>query len=337
MVNIKPTQKKRWYIKIEDCDKPMKIYASTEDEAISKLKPLVVESVEVYENYDFINYIKGITNLSTLIEDAKTKYGYKEIWKFPYGAGAILVKLYKDNDCGYYDYLEYQEYSGGCFISPITFTLGSLKEFYDDYVMELQATLMSEGYITPKELKKTKAKVIGNIGDYKFWVDNCGYFYSAHRYYYPNKKNKAEYKEFCQDSNGVLVAHDFDFYFPDKKENKDCKWWHSLDEFLKWFNEKKKQIPKYYITPTYKIVTTAKLFLPPEERKTVYRYPYFNVDRELRHCKSLLEISHTWIKMCNPKCVDINWQDTLEEMIKKYIEWKDKQSLKGKQFDKNRK
>lgn len=51
--------------------------------------------------------------------------------------------VYEDNDCGYYDYLKYQEYSGGCFIVSITFTLGNLKEFYDDYVMETQVTLMS--------------------------------------------------------------------------------------------------------------------------------------------------------------------------------------------------
>lgn len=312
---IYPTTSKRWYVKVSDSSRPMKLYMPDE-ESIKKLFKDEIVSITLCEDYEYIKYIELLIEKSVLITVQKNR----EWYQYPYGAGFLRFILSKDKNGGYYDLIKYQEWQTGRFMEPITFTLGNPRDFYLSYFSDKEINnALPDQYISPRELKKTKAKLFNRKNGEKCWVDSDGYFYSADNYFYTNKANKEEYQKFHDNPNAVLVKEWGGLY-----HNSSCNWWLSLSEFEEHFEQVKAETPSYSQTPTYEIKRFGYTKPHPDDRLTVYRYPYFNIDRELEHGKTPIQIAISWNKMCNDKYVAYDYYPEIEKMIKEYIKWKEK-------------
>lgn len=317
---MKPTLRNRWYVKISDYDSPMKIYSETEEKVRSIFHKEVIESIIPCRDFDYMNYIEKLVEQSELIATQPTAYGSREWYKMPFGAGYIRFRLGKDMNGGYYDFIEFQEWQPGKYMEPITFTASNPKDFYFDYFSDKEIkTALPDGYISAKELKKTKAKLISRKCGEKVWIDSDGYFYSCDNYSYPNKKNKEEYQKFHDNPDAVLVK-----YWSGIHSDVTIQWFSNLNEFLELFEKIKAETPSSFATPKYEIRRTGYTKLPPDERKVVYRYPYYDVDRELRHGKKPIQIAMAWNKMCNPIYVADDYYTEIERMIVEYQKWKEK-------------
>lgn len=323
---MNPTLRNRWYVQISGYDSPMKIYGGTEEKVRSMFHNEKIESITPCCDFEYMQYIEKLIEQSELIKTENTAYGSREWYNVPFGAGYIRFRLGKDKDGGYYDFIEFQEWQSGRIMEPITFTCANPTDFYLDYFSEKEIKdVLPDKYISAKELKKTKAKLFSRKNGEKCWIDDNGYFYSADNYSFPNKNNKEEYKEFHDNPEAVLVKEFGGLY-----HNYSVKWWHSLAEFQEHFKTVQAETPSFSQKPTYEIKKVGYTKPHPDDRLTVYRYPYYNVDRELRHGKRPIQIAMTWNELCNPRYVAYDYYSMIEEMIKEYIKWKEKQNALSK-------
>lgn len=319
---MKPTLRNRWYVKISGYDGSMKIYAETEERVRSMFHNEKIESITPCQDFEYMQYIEKLVEQSKLIRTDNTAHGSQEWYCVPFGAGYIRFRLGKDMNGGYYDLIEFQEWQLGKYMEPITFAVSNPKDFYLDYFSDKEIkSVLPDGYISAKELKKTKAKLISRKCGEKVWVDGDGYFYSCDDYSYPNKRNKEEYKKFHDNPNAVLIK-----YWSKIRGSYTytIQWFSNLDEFLEFFAKIKEETPASFATPRYEVRKTGYTKLPPDERKVIYRYPYYDVDCELRHGKKPIQIAMAWNEMCNPIYIAYDYYTEIERMIIEYQKWKEK-------------
>lgn len=317
---IYPTTSKRWYVKVSGYDSPMKIYGGTEEKVRSLFSNEKIETITPCRDFEYMQYLEKLIEQSTLIKTEHTAYGSREWYKLSIDGGYIIFRLGKDKEDWYYDIFEFQEHFAGKFMPPITFTCTNPTDFYLDYFSNKESKdVLPDKFISPKELKKTKAKLISRKCGEKVLIDGDGYFYSCDNYSYPNKKNKEEYQKFHDNPDAVLVK-----YWSGIHSDVTIQWFSNLNEFLELFEKIKAETPSSFATPKYEIRRTGYTKLPPDERKVVYRYPYYDVDRELRHGKKPIQIAMAWNKMCNPIYVADDYYTEIERMIVEYQKWKEK-------------
>lgn len=275
-----------------------------------------VISVEQGTDTSYIDFINRIKDKSELIG----KNDKKQFYKYPNNDSFILVRLYTDGE-DYYDYCEFQRWDCRGLQNPISWVLSNPKDFcelFDKDVVKLPQGLV----ITPKEIKKMKAKKFYNKGSETLWVDSLGYIYSAKKIVLPNKYNKAEWERFHDNPNAVKVeyvlATPSNIY-----GNAKTEWFESKESFLQFYREEKEKVLSYATSPRYEIKKIGYKKIKPEDRKVILRLPYINLDMELAYCTSVEDIALSWSKMC-----DKSWQgryfdcyDYLIDVVKHYKEW----------------
>lgn len=182
------------------------------------------------------------------------------------------------------------------------------------------------------DIKKLKAKKFYNKNNKCYWVDNKGFFYEASKDSLPTKKSKEEYKMFGGNPNAVWVCWGTEVAFL------KYKWFSSMDEFLEFFKKEKENQPKHYGTLYYKIKKKGYTKLSPEDRKVIFKLPYFDIDKTIKELSLryynenyvLHRCAELWCKeMEKIKFFEHgyeNFEQTLE-IIKKYLEWKDKNEI----------
>lgn len=310
----------RWKIKFKYADGSIdetKLYYKSEQEAYdSWSKNFEIISIEQDTDTSYMNYINKIKDKSELI----SKNDKKQLYKYSNNDSFILVKLYTDGE-DYYDYCEFQRWDCRGLQNPISFALSNPKDFcelFDKEVIELP-----QGFVvTPKEIKKMKAKRFYNKGDEALWVDSLGYIYSADKVVLPNKYNKAEWERFHDNSNAVQVeyvlATPSNIYGNSKTE-----WFESKESFLQFYREEKEKVLSYATSPRYEIKKIGYRLIKPEDRKVILRLPYINLDMELAYGTSAADIALSWSKMC-----DKSWQgktldcyDYLMNVVNNYKNW----------------
>lgn len=316
MKEIKPTSRNRWIVNLEGYNQDIKIYAETEEDVKTSFSTETILSILPCKDFEYIEYIKKLISHSQLLQ-IQSKIGYnRELYKLPFGKGYILFRLHTDEYGGYYDILDFQRHLNEL-LSPITFTMTDLTEFYKDYLQEEIASnhQKEQGWISTKELKKVKPKLFNNKGDYKFWVDSDGYFYVAEKMCYPNKRHRELFKKFGGEKEAIYVKTEYGRYYDDEFE-----WWHNRDEFLKHFRLKAKEVPAVFANPKYKIIHKGFTDVAPDDRKVILRLPYFNLNRELKETKNIRSIARTWLTLCNSKYIDPLYYELIEDLINKYVE-----------------
>lgn len=194
---------------------------------------------------------------------------------------------------------------------------------YEYELFNKDVVKLPQGFVvTPKEIKKMKAKKFYNKGGETLWVDSLGYIYSAEKIVLPNKYNKAEWERFHDNPNAVLV--EYTLATPSNiYGNSKIKWFDSIDAFLQFYQAEKAKVPSYVTSPRYEIKKIGYKKIKPEDRKVILRLPYINLDMELAYCTSVVDIALSWSKMC-----DKSWQggyfdcyDYLIDVVKHYKEW----------------
>lgn len=316
MVNIIP----RWKIKFKYSDgsiEEVKLYGEDKQTMYDKWsKNFEVISVKQDTDTSYIDYINQIKNGSELI----AQNSKKQIYKYPHNDSFILIKLYTDGD-DYYDYCEYQRWDCRDLMNPISWTLSNPKEFCEWFGKPI--TELPQGcVVTPKEIKKIKAKRFYDREGEILWVDDLGYIYSAEKSAMPNKINKTEWEKFHDNPDAVLV--NYVLATPDNSYgNSKIKWFESKETFLQFYQTEKAKVLPYATSPRYEIKKWGYRKVKPEDRKVILRLPYINLDEELTYGISPADIALSWSRMCDKK-----WQGSifdcyswLIDVVKHYKEW----------------
>jgi hypothetical protein len=319
VVNIIP----RWRIKFKYPDgniEDVKLYGEDKQTMYDKWsKNFEVISIEQDTDMSYIEYINQIkSNLELIAKNDK-----KQIYKYPRNDSFILVKLYTDGE-DFYDYCEYQRWDCRGLMNPIPWTLSNPKEFCEWFGRP--AVELSQGFVvTPKEIKKMKAKRFYDKEGEILWVDDLGYIYSAEKAAMPNKINKTEWERFHDNPNAVLVS--YVLATPDNICGQSkVKWFENKEVFLQFYQSEKAKVPSYATSPRYEIKKVGYRRVKPEDRKVILRLPYINLDGELMYGVSAEDIALSWSRMCDRK-----WQGStfdsygwLIDVVKHYKEWIDK-------------
>ncbi|MBQ2177180.1 MAG: hypothetical protein II453_19705 [Alphaproteobacteria bacterium] len=315
MVNIIP----RWRIKFKYSDgsiENVKLYGEDKQTMYDKWsKNFEVISVEQDTDTSYIDYINQIKNGSELI----AQNSKKQIYKYPHNDSFILVKLYTDGE-EYYDYCEYQRWDCRGLMNPISWALSNPKEFCEWFGRP--TVELPQGFVvTPKEIRKMKAKRFYNKEGEILWVDDLGYIYSAEKVAMPNKINKAEWEKFHDNPNAVLVS--YVLATPDNIYGKaEIKWFENKEAFLQFYQSEKAKVLPYAASPRYEIKRIGYKKPKPEDRKVILRLPYINLDGELAYGTPAEDIALSWSRMCDRK-----WQGStfdcyslLIDVVKHYKE-----------------
>lgn len=311
----------RWKIKFKYADGSegeTKIYYEDKQAAYDLWnKNFEVISIEQDTDTSYIDFINQIIAKSELINQNIKK----QLYKYWHNGSYILVRLYTDGKA-YYDYCEYQRWDCTPF-NPITWTVSNPKEFCK--LFEYDTVKLPQGYVvTPKEIKKMKAQKFYNKNGEVLWVDDLGYIYNADKADLPGKYNKAEWKKFHDNENAVLVNYTF-ATSSNSYGTSHTEWFESKEAFLR-FCASESSIPITHLKSSYEILKVGYQGKKPEDRRSILRLPYINLDAELAYGSHPEDIASTWSKMCSKR-----WQgssfccyDFLCEVVKVYKEWRAK-------------
>ena len=281
-------------------------------------KDFEIISIEQDTDTSHIAFINRIKDKSELI----SQNGKKQIYKYPHNNSFILVKFYADGD-DYYDWCEFQRWDCNGLMQPILWTVSNPKDFCE--LFDNSVEKLPQGFVvTPKEIKKMKAKKFYNKNGEVLWVDNLGYIYSVNKAALPNKRDKAEWEQFHDNPNAVWVC--YVLATPSNCIGKEkAGWFKSKESFLQFYQEEKAKVPSYCTSPRYEIKRTGYEKLKPEDRQVILRLPYMNLDMELAYGTSIQDIALSWSKMCYK-----SWQspafdcyDYLIDVVKNYKEWRE--------------
>ena len=293
----------RWLV-----DGQIKIYAETRDKVYSLFPEAF--SVEPYEDNFYLGLIDVIKNKAV---KSYTDVKGSEVYHIPHLDSYIRVKLLQQ-DGVYLDSVMYQRWDMLGFQYPISWSMLSVKDFYDTFIDEPdKSEQLSVEFVSMKYIKKIKATKICNKNNVVIWFDNDGYFYHAYKSFLPNKKWKEEYDRFHDNSDAVLVR--LNFY-----RDKTIRWYDSEEEMLKVFNEKKKDYSTAYATPRYEILKRGYKKLPPDDRKVILRLPYINLGKEFKLKTPKQHIAYAWSKILFKYGHEIS-EDDLLLIINAYEEY----------------
>lgn len=123
MINIK-----RWRIKTNE-GYEMQLFYKTLEEAQAR-NP----NCEIEESNDY-RYLEYIDKLLKLPHQVKYDYRGREILIYKIKYNTVYVRLFKVDDF-YLDGLQYQEYKAGRFINPITWTMSTPQELYEEIFIQ---------------------------------------------------------------------------------------------------------------------------------------------------------------------------------------------------------
>ena len=293
----------RWLV-----DGQIKIYAETRDKVYSLFPEAF--SVEPYEDNFYLGLIDVIKNKAV---KSYTDVKGSEVYHIPHLDSYIRVKLLQQ-DGVYLDSVMYQRWDMLGFQYPISWSMLSVKDFYDTFIDEPdKSEQLSVEFVSMKYIKKIKATKICNKNNVVIWFDNDGYFYHAYKSFLPNKKWKEEYDRFHDNSDAVLVR--LNFY-----RDKTIRWYDSEEEMLKVFNEKKKDYSTAYATPRYEILKRGYKKLPPDDRKVILRLPYINLGKEFKLKTPKQHIAYAWSQILFKYGHEIS-EDDLLLIINAYEEY----------------
>lgn len=167
-----------------------------------------------------------------------------------------------------------------------------------------------------------KAKKFYNKDGEILWIDDLGYVYCADKLDMPNKHNKEEWEKFHNNEKSILVK--YVLATPSNPYgNSKIEWFESKESFLQFYNSEKQNVLTYAVSPSYEILRNGYYKLKPEERKSVLRLPYINLDMELGYGTSVADIALSWSKMCNRSWQGngFNIYDYLINIINNYQHW----------------
>ena len=154
-----------------------------------------------------------------------------------------------------------------------------------------------------------------------YWRDSDGYFYTASKYDLPNKKNKAEWEQFHDSSDAVLVKAWWGYY------NHNMRWYDNMDVFMEWWkNEAVKNTPSYCAVPKYEVVKRGYTKAKADDRRVIFRLPYFPVNMDNRPAEF---VARVWINEVDKRWYG-NESDMCEHLVGVIEQWR-----KWKEMDKN--
>ena len=271
-------------------------------------------NITLYQDNSYLEKIDKIKSVSTFMGYDRQNH---EVYKFPYNGSFILVRLHKDKDSDYYDILYFQRWDCKGLINPVTWNLCNATEFFEMFIEEYSDN--TQGFIiSPKELKRLKPHKFYNKNGEIMWIDNNGCIYTAEKWCMPNKKNKAEYEQFKNNSEAVFVKFTKGTYGTDYSR----RWFDNIDVFKEFFQELHKDRNPSYATPTYEVLNRGYRRIDPNDRKVILKLPYMNICKELRMGTPITNIAACWAKMCDRSWQGSNLciQDFLVDVIQHYID-----------------
>ena len=284
----------RWLV-----DGQIKIYADTRDKVYSLFPEAL--SVELYEDNSYLEII-DIIKSKAIKSYADYKGDY--VYHIPHLNSYIKVKLLQHNG-EYLDSVMYQRWDTLGLTYPVLWSLSSVKDFYDTFISEENdPESLPVHFVSMKYIKKSKAVKIINKKNISVWADKDGYIYYSDKFSLPNKKNKEEYGRFHDNADAVLAKM---IFYSDTA----IRWYDNESEFLRVFNEKKKDYPAAYATPRYEILKRGYKKLPPDDRKVILRLPYINFGKELKLKTPKHQIVYAWNKMLFEYGYEISYDDLL--------------------------
>lgn len=307
----------RWKIKFKCSNgsvSEIKIYNADKQKLYDRWsKDFEVVSIEQDTDVSHVRFIEQIKSKSELLESN----GEKQIYRFPHNDSSIFIQFYIDGN-EYYDYCQYQRWNCNGSIEPPLWVPCSPKRFCE--LFDKDVPYLPQGIVvTPREIKKIKAKKFSNKGGKILWVDDLGYIYSADKGSLPDKCSKAQWERFHDNPNAVLVRYvlaTHDNIYGSAK----TKWFESKESFLKFYETEKKNVPGCYTYPSYDIIKVGYKKKKPEDRKVILRLPYIDLDAELAYGTPVENIALRWSRMCNKL-----WQhrtfscyNYLVDVVKKY-------------------
>ena len=313
---------KRW--QVTSSGKPLVLYGDTPDEIKEKWNCVDKDcDIVSYENDEHIDMIEKIKEKAEYITSfKKCDYEIRELYEIYLYGYKISLRLSKDlRDDKYYDFCEYQ-CSGGELMSSITWNTGSISHFCDSVPILSDIPKKEQGYVvTPKELKKIKSVKFYNSNGETYWRDSDGYFYTASKYDLPNKKNKAEWEQFHDSSDAVLIQ-----YWSGTYHERHIAWFDNISIFMEQWKDIVKNTPSSYATPKYEIVKRGYTKVKPDDRRVIFRLSYFPVDMDYRPAEF---VARVWVDE-----VDKRWygdeSDMYEHLVGVIEQWR-----KWKEMDKN--
>lgn len=283
----------------------------------------VVSSGKPHENDEYIDMIDKIKEKAEYITSfKKCDYEIRELYAIYLYGYKISLRLSKDlRDDKYYDFCEYQ-CSSGELMSPITWNTGSISHFCDSVPILSDISKKEQGYVvTPKELKKIKPVKFYNSNGETYWRDSNGYFYTANKYDLPNKKNKAEWEQFHDNPDAVWVQ-----YWSGTYHERHIVWFDNISVFMEQWKDIAKNTPSYCAVPKYEIVKRGYTKVKPDDRRVVFRLPYFPVDMDDRPAEFVVRV---WVNEVN-KCWYSDESEMYEHLVGVIKQWR-----KWKEMDKN--
>lgn len=264
----------------------------------------------ISENADtsFLSYVEKIHSLST---DNLLNYHGGQVWKIPYHNSHILYRQFMDED-EYIDGCEYQRHDNVGYTEPIMWNMSTPQEFYERFLCEEHIELPIE-VISFKEIKQLKAKKFWNKNNKAYWYDSNGYFYCADKCDLPNKNKKDDWAKFGGNKEAIFVGYGTEIAL------RKYEWFESKAVFDAFWNEHIKEHNPAYGTLQYEIKRKGYYTLAPEDRRVIFRLPWFDVNKERGNTH---EIARTWCKLMTQKQFG-NWHDNIdaiEDVVKKYLE-----------------
>ena len=313
---------KRW--QVTSSGKPLVLYGDTPEEIREKWNCVDKDcEIVIYENDEYLEYIDKIKEKAEYITSfKKCDYEIRELYAIYLYGYKISLRLSKDlRDDKYYDFCEYQ-CSSGELMSPITWNMGSISHFCDSVPILSNIPKKEQGYVvTSKELKKIKPVKFYNSNGETYWRDSDGYFYTALKCDIPNKKNKSEWEQFHDNPDAVLIQ-----YWSGTYHERHIVWFDNMDIFMEQWKDIVKNTPSSYATPKYEIIKRGYTKVKPDDRRVIFRLPYFPVNMDDRPAEF---VARVWVNE-----VDKRWygdeSDMCEHLVGVIKQWR-----KWKEMDKN--
>ncbi len=299
--------------------RPIKLYYSDIKEARQKYP-----NAEITLDTD-TEYLNSVEKIKSIATEKLYDYKGRMVWKIPHNNAYILYRQFVDENGNYIDGCEYQRWDNIASLMPFGWNISTPKEFEKMFIKEKPYYDRQNPCISPKELKKKKAKRFYNKNNKAYWRDNDGLFYKADKCDLPDTADKEEYKKFNGNTEAVYVRYGTEIAFS-KRE-----WFDNMDEFIKFFNNKKKTHPSYLGDLEYEVLKRGYKYAAPNDRKVIIALPYIDIDKEIKLARKdtanengiVRTVATIWcnqmdgIRFFGNSHENIEW---VEDVIKKYME-----------------
>lgn len=299
--------------------RPMRLYYTDIEKARQKYP-----DAEITLDTD-IEYLNSVEKIRAISIETLYDYRGRMVWKIPHNNAYILYRQFIDEDGEFIDGCEYQRWDNITSTIPFGWNISTPKEFEELFIKEKPLYDKERPCISKKELKKKKAKKFyGKNGKY-YWLDTDGLFYCADKANLPNKADNEEYKQFKDNAKAVYVRYGTEVAFSERK------WFDSMESFIEFFKDKKKNHPTYLAELEYEILKKGYTKSAPEDRCVIVAMPYIDIDKEIKFAKKdtanensiIRTVASIWCKQMEgigffgTPCSNIEW---VEDIVKRYME-----------------